>query len=142
MKALLTAGVTGIAAVAVMGVLPTVTASAISQCTGSAVIDNMIIPAVGTSDNCEPGTFSGDMHKPAVKVLQTAMNLCFGKSVLGSVYPLDADGIFGPNTLTALQRVQSHIGVAADGEYGPVTRSHFRWQNADTGTPCVFDGGE
>ena len=142
-KALLTTNATGIAAMAVMAAVPAVTASAASipQCTSSKVIQNMILPVNSGSDNCELGTFSGSTHKTAVMVLQGAMNVCFGRSVLGSVYPLSVDGIFGPNTETALRRVQSHIGVASDGEYGPITRTHMSWENGNTGTPCIFDGG-
>lgn len=140
-KALLTAGATGIAAAAVMGVLPAATASATPICNGSKVVQNMIMPVVNGSTNCELGTFVGSSERTAVKTLQGAMNVCFGSSVLGSVYPLTVDGIFGSNTLTALKRVQAHIGVTADGEYGPITRTHFRWENADSGTPCLADGG-
>jgi peptidoglycan hydrolase-like protein with peptidoglycan-binding domain len=141
MKALLTAGATGIAAVAVMGVLPAATASATPWCTGSKVVQNMIMPVNGSSTNCELGTFVGSSEPSAVKTLQGAMNVCFGKAVLGSVYPLVVDGSFGPRTKLALERVQAKIGVAQDGEYGPQTRSQMRWENADSGTPCLFDGG-
>ena len=46
-------------------------------------------------------TFSGDTHREALKTLQGAMNVCFGKAVLGTVYPLAVDCIFGPHTHTA-----------------------------------------
>jgi peptidoglycan hydrolase-like protein with peptidoglycan-binding domain len=145
MKAVLAAGATAMAAVAAMTVLPAATASAATlpvQCVKSGDVQNMIMPVLSTgSTHCSLGTYSGSLHKPAVEVLQAAMNICFGKSVLGSVYPLEVDGIFGPDTKLALERVQSHIGVSPDGEYGPLTRAHMLWENENTGTPCVFDGG-
>jgi zinc D-Ala-D-Ala carboxypeptidase len=144
MKALV-ASAAGVATVAAMALLPAATASAATTpwCNTSKVIQNMIIPyySVTKTDNCELGTFVGSSRKPAVMTLQGAMNNCFGPSVLGKVYPLVVDGIFGTNTETALVAVQKKIGVSPDGEYGPMTRKAMHWENADSGTPCLADGG-
>ncbi len=142
-KAILASGATVIAAAAATAVLPVTAASAASppQCNTVSVVENMDMPTFNGSVNCELGTFSGNTHQLPVKSLQGAMNVCFGKSVLGSVYPLSVDGDFGSNTLTALERVQSFINVDSDGEYGPITRMHFRWENDNDGIPCVPDGG-
>jgi hypothetical protein len=144
MKAVVTAGATLMAAVAAMAVLPATAALAATpspQCNARSVVQNMAIPSASGNLNCYLGAFSGDTHKTAVKVLQGAMNVCFGKSVLGNVYPLAVDGIFGNKTFTALERVQVHIGVNKDGQYGPMTRKSMRWENDDSGTPCIADGG-
>lgn len=56
----------------------------------------------------------------AVKVLQRALNRCYGKS-------LTVDGVYGWRTRDALKSVQRAIGVADDGIYGPVTGRRMKW---------------
>ncbi|MFF8319008.1 peptidoglycan-binding protein [Streptomyces bobili] len=55
-----------------------------------------------------------------VKTLQRALNLCYGTG-------LAADGSFGPATRTALRSVQGRIGAGVDGIYGPETRDKMAW---------------
>ncbi|GAA0437503.1 peptidoglycan-binding domain-containing protein [Streptomyces luteireticuli] len=61
---------------------------------------------------------SGD----AVYQLQIALNGCYGQDVGGF------DGDFGAKTENALRRVQSALGLDADGVYGPNTRDKMKWQ--------------
>ena len=71
----------------------------------------------------------------AVALLQETLNVCYaiGQPVL------TVDGDFGSHTKTALEDVQRHIGVPADGAYGPVTmgRMLFMHNPSDpTNTAC------
>lgn len=147
-KALLTTGATLVATAAALTVLPASAAMASAspavsspQCNRESVIQNMDIPTYNGNDNCYLAEYSGDTHQAAVKVLQGAMNVCFGKSVLGSYYPLVVDGNFGNNTYHALRLVQAKIRVSVDGQYGPQTRKSMLWENDNSGTPCLNDGG-
>lgn len=49
---------------------------------------------------------------------------------------LSVDGDFGPRTEAALKGVQSTIGTAADGGYGPNTRDRMRFRSNDVPTLC------
>ncbi len=137
-KAILAAGATLAATAGAFTLLPSTAASAaLPTCTTSTVVDNMRIPSTsGKSLNCmlEQGNSNS-----AVATLQGAMNECFGTKVIGTL--LKVDGSFGSLTKAALKKVQADIGTTADGIYGENTRHVMRWENDDTGTPCIFDGG-
>ncbi|WP_307804737.1 peptidoglycan-binding domain-containing protein [Streptomyces sp. VRA16 Mangrove soil] len=55
-----------------------------------------------------------------VESLQEALIQCYGQSI-------EADGVFGPATATALKRAQAALGLTADGVYGPNTRDALKW---------------
>ncbi|MFG2682123.1 peptidoglycan-binding protein [Streptomyces sp. NPDC048392] len=57
---------------------------------------------------------------PEVEALQMSLKVCYD-------YGIAADGIFGPQTRSSLIAVQKKIGVTVDGEYGYQTYSHMRW---------------
>ena len=52
----------------------------------------------------------------SVTALQRHLNSCYGES-------LALDGSYGTATRNAVIRTQNRIGVGADGNYGPITRS-------------------
>ncbi|MFC4334442.1 peptidoglycan-binding domain-containing protein [Salininema proteolyticum] len=56
----------------------------------------------------------------AVKVLQATLYRCYGAGI-------SIDGVFGPNTATALKRAQEKMRIPADGVYGPQTRDALVW---------------
>lgn len=73
-------------------------------------------PGVGTNCVME----SGLTNNAAVRVLQTALNHCYGRSLV-------VDGSFGPATYSGLMHAQSVHGIGVDGVYGPTTRSHLKF---------------
>jgi peptidoglycan hydrolase-like protein with peptidoglycan-binding domain len=63
-------------------------------------------------------------HDPTVAI-QVAYDICYA-SLYG--WPAIAiDGIYGPQTVAAVKRVQAHHGITADGAYGPVTATTMRF---------------
>lgn len=78
------------------------------------------IPAAGTNVSCLMA--SGNSGR-AVKALQFTLNECYDAR-------LDADGLFGAATKSALKRAQSREGQRADGVYGPRTRDALHWRVA------------
>ncbi|MEU5160285.1 peptidoglycan-binding domain-containing protein [Streptomyces sp. NPDC020875] len=71
-----------------------------------------------------PNTVSCTLYQgvksTGVKALQKNLNQCYGKK-------LQIDGSFGPATKAALRDVQSRVGAAVDGVYGPETRNKMKW---------------
>jgi len=59
-----------------------------------------------------------------VVALQRSLRYCYG-------YGLSLDGIFGPNTRSALVNTQRRVGTAADGIYGPNTRRAMKHASDD-----------
>lgn len=60
----------------------------------------------------------------AVKVVQDAINHCYGKTLN---IDLVEDGIFGAATEAAIKKVQKHEKITADGVYGRQTRYNMGW---------------
>jgi peptidoglycan hydrolase-like protein with peptidoglycan-binding domain len=56
---------------------------------------------------------------PAVRVLQEALN----RTGLRGVRDIAVDGIFGPQTNTAVRNFQAHDHITVDGIAGPQTRA-------------------
>ncbi|MFF5017339.1 peptidoglycan-binding protein [Streptomyces sp. NPDC001165] len=78
------------------------------------------IPTIGTGGTnfCTLRSGASGMQ---VYYLQDTLNYCYGQD-LGEI-----DGKFGPKTAAALARVQSSLGLDADGVYGPQTRDKLKW---------------
>jgi peptidoglycan hydrolase-like protein with peptidoglycan-binding domain len=111
-----------LAPTAVVVATPTA-ALAAAQCTKSVSYQGTWVPAsAGGSINCQMGRGA---ESSAVLQLQHTINTCYPKSVRGDA--LDTDGNFGPNTQTALTKVQRHIGADDDGVYGPETQSKMKF---------------
>ncbi|MER5210334.1 peptidoglycan-binding domain-containing protein [Streptomyces sp. NPDC002838] len=68
----------------------------------------------------------------AVRALQKNLNVCYGKALV-------LDGVFGAATAAALRDVQSRIGVAVDGVYGPLTRNKMKWARYSPETGAKYD---
>jgi hypothetical protein len=64
--------------------------------------------------------FRDPEHSP-VMTLQRNLNYCYRTG-------LAVDGVYGPRTRAAVQRVQRLHGITDDGVYGPQTRSAMRWR--------------
>jgi hypothetical protein len=47
------------------------------------------------------------------------------------------DGIFGPQTQSALRSAQNRLNITVDGIYGPQTRSHMFWPAFNSGDQLV-----
>ena len=78
------------------------------------------IPTIGRDtgqDNCLLGVGNQSV---AVQVLQDTLKTCYRRNIT-------VDGIFGPQTRSALQHAQRAEHIPADGVYGPQTRDHLRW---------------
>lgn len=81
------------------------------------------------------GTFQPDCQlaegndSAAVAVLQIALNKCYG-------YDLTEDGDFGPLTQSAVEGMQSRLGISVDGIYGPQTRTAMEFPPTE-GNGCA-----
>lgn len=98
------------------------------------------VPAVGTaagsSSSCS--LFQGD-QSDAVRTLQYDLNSCYPNTLFKAIWPIAADGIFGPNTKTALKAVQAYVGIPVadrDGSYGPQTKAALSFYD-ETGGVCA-----
>ncbi|MGC4936667.1 peptidoglycan-binding domain-containing protein [Kribbella sp. DT2] len=60
----------------------------------------------------------------AIKGLQQTLNYCYGAKIV-------VNGYYGVTTRDAVKSVQRRYGVAADGIYGPQTRSAMNWRLHD-----------
>jgi peptidoglycan hydrolase-like protein with peptidoglycan-binding domain len=80
------------------------------------------IPSVGNGTAATDCQLARGDSSAAVRVLQRAINSCYGQG-------LAVDGVFGPATERAVRNVQNFHringspGVVVDGIYGPQTRS-------------------
>jgi peptidoglycan hydrolase-like protein with peptidoglycan-binding domain len=80
------------------------------------------IPTIGWQtgkDNCLLGVGNQSI---AVERLQYVLRYCYSRQIA-------VDGIFGPQTRTALQYAQRAEHISADGVYGPQTRDHPKWMD-------------
>jgi peptidoglycan hydrolase-like protein with peptidoglycan-binding domain len=103
---------------------------------------NIAVPATGGGDlRCLIGRTQA-ANSNVVRTLQSTLKVCYPNVRLASPYQnervgnLSVDGDFGPRTEAALKGVQSSIGTAADGVYGPNTRDRMRFRSNDTPTLC------
>ncbi|MFI2713453.1 peptidoglycan-binding protein [Micromonospora sp. NPDC018662] len=79
------------------------------------------IPTYGSGNwDCVLG--SGNVSD-GVWALQYTMRYCYGQNI-------NVDKVFGAQTRSALINVQRQVGAAADGVYGPATRSRMQWARA------------
>lgn len=104
-----------------LAVMPLTEASATPTCIQNIDFRGQEVPAsFGDSVTCLLRTGNDNT---GVVALQDALRFCSGHNI-------KVDGDFGSKTRAALVRVQRRIGVAADGEYGPITLSHMRFVSA------------
>ncbi|SFE35272.1 Putative peptidoglycan binding domain-containing protein [Actinopolyspora alba] len=88
----------------------------------------LALPTCTISDSSVPATSSGDRDcvlaignaNEAVEVLQWSLRYCNSQDIA-------VDGIYGPNTESAVENVQRAAGIAVDGVYGPETRRNMLW---------------
>jgi hypothetical protein len=74
----------------------------------------------------------------AIWELQWDMKICHGETSLAT------DGLFGPSTYAAVQRVQRALGLSDDGKAGPATRkamSHVRAYSSGDACSAVPSSG-
>lgn len=86
---------------------------------------SLYMPFRGNSIAC---SLARGNNSPAVKALQTQLNLCYRSG-------LDVDGDFGGKTKAALAAAQDAAGANPDGEYGPETRSKLKFGLYFNGNP-------
>ncbi|GAA2355056.1 peptidoglycan-binding protein [Streptomyces violaceusniger] len=65
------------------------------------------------------------MKGPDVKQIQCLLDHVYG-------YPLEIDGVFGPDTLKAVETMQKCTGIKVDGQVGPDS-----WKYLDHPKPCA-----
>ncbi|MEU4342418.1 peptidoglycan-binding domain-containing protein [Nocardia sp. NPDC023852] len=104
--------------------------------TGLSVVTAAPANAAGTCDyfyrsedsRNRVGTFPGPSNcslcqgnsNDAVKALQITLWKCYGQNI-------SRDGVFGPNTKSALIHAQGEAGASTDGVFGPETFSKLKW---------------
>lgn len=85
------------------------------------MVDGIVGPATWSAlggDGAEPPTLSEGSHGAVVEKLQTALNEGRGDFAPSSNPVLALDGIYGPETATAVKGAQESGGIAADGVVG------------------------
>ncbi|GGL93817.1 hypothetical protein GCM10010129_42150 [Streptomyces fumigatiscleroticus] len=83
----------------------------------------------GGSTSCVMGSGATGSH---VSALQHSLNIC------NNVDAGANDGIYGPQTRSAVRTVQSRAGISVDGTYGPQTRNVVKWRwYSDGGATCA-----
>jgi len=131
-----------LAAASGIALLPALTsappAHAAVSCTGTSLIlvpggagDSIRVPTVGNGTknwHCELGLGNTGT---AVSRLQIALNAAACNPPGAR---LTVDGIYGPNTQTAVRNLQRSDHITADGIYGPVTAADMFWP-LSTGSP-------
>jgi peptidoglycan hydrolase-like protein with peptidoglycan-binding domain len=75
------------------------------------------LPVLASAE-CRLDRGAGDAD--AVSGLQRALALCNGQ-------PVGADGVYGPETRSAVEAVQADHGLVVDGTYGPDTGRAMSW---------------
>jgi len=96
-----------------------------------------------------PGLSSGSTYchlqrgnsSRAVTILQETFNRCYADDLgldlgHGGGVHIGVDGNFGPETETAMRRVQAYHGISADGVYGPNTRNAMVFGHIDQTSGC------
>jgi peptidoglycan hydrolase-like protein with peptidoglycan-binding domain len=106
---------------------PAARASALPTCTWYSFFDtfsdhNAKIPTVGLQTDNADCLLSAGVANVAVMILQDSLVVCYHSNI-------DTDGIFGSQTMAALEAAQRSAGITPDGVYGPQTRDHIRWLN-------------
>ena len=62
------------------------------------------------------------------------------KSLLAMGYnPGKADGVYGPNTMEAVKKLQEKAGLSADGIFGPDTEAALAKLKGSMGAPDAID---
>src|SRR5438105_686738 len=105
------------------GIFGPVTKSAVEQFQRDAhlAVDGVVGPATWGAlggDGPEPPTLSEGSRGTVVEKLQTALNEGRGQFAPSSNPVLVVDGIYGPQTATAVRGAQQSGGIAADGIVG------------------------
>lgn len=92
--------------------------------------DRILLPIYKATGSVTCTLSRGD-HNIAVEVLQSALVDIYDQHIT-----VDSD--FGPATQQALKNVQAELRISADGIYGPQTRDHICWPDADYPGGCVW----
>jgi peptidoglycan hydrolase-like protein with peptidoglycan-binding domain len=105
------------------GIFGPVTKTAVEQFqrAGHLTVDGIVGPATWAAlggDGAQPPTLAGGSHGSVVEKLQTALNEGRGSFAPGSSPVLAVDGIYGPQTATAVTGTQERGGIDADGVVG------------------------
>lgn len=142
-----------VAAIGVAGsILATGPAQAVTACNSSDYVRNV---SISTGANIVPIYRSGTTRSlnchlskgssgEGVRQLQMTLNECYGpRPSSGGIKKfstnLVVDGQFGSATERALKTVQSYVGTAADGSYGPATRAKMKARaNNRSGNWCMY----
>lgn len=141
------AGLAVVLAATGIALVPSGTASAVTALCTTVVNknrngNNVAVPATGSgNDACLIGQTQA-ANSAVVRHLQYTLKTCYPTVRLASPYQnelvgnLAVDGSFGPRTKAAVKGVQSAIGTAADGVYGPDTRNKMRFPSNDVPGQC------
>jgi peptidoglycan hydrolase-like protein with peptidoglycan-binding domain len=133
----------GLAVLAIAAVTFAVPASAAgpAPCTRVTVMNrsghDILVPTNKGSSSCQMGRVYAVADKKVVIQFQTSLKRCYAKLRMASphsdewVGDLSPDGSFGSRTEAALKAVQRHTGAGDDGIYGPNTRDHIKFLDAD-----------
>ncbi|MFI6288134.1 peptidoglycan-binding domain-containing protein [Streptomyces sp. NPDC051018] len=108
----------GVAAGLVMAAAGPAAASPACNIAGAIAAANGSIVGIPMSGSGTHCHLQQGYASPAVKVLQQSIRRCYGINIA-------ADGQFGPLTRNAVATVQRREGIPADGVYGPQTRDHM-----------------
>jgi len=105
------------------GIFGPVTKSAVEQfqTDSSLAVDGIVGPATWSAlggDGAQPPTLTEGSDGTVVEKLQTALNEGRGDFAPGSNPVLAIDGIYGPETATAVKGAQTSGGIEADGIVG------------------------
>ncbi len=105
------------------GIFGPVTKTAVEQFQRDShlTVDGIVGPATWAAlggDGAQPPTLASGSHGSVVEKLQTALNEGRGSFAPGSNPVLAVDGLYGPQTTTAVEGAQKHGGIHADGITG------------------------
>lgn len=105
------------------GIFGPVTKTAVEQfqTDSSLAVDGVVGPATWSAlggDGAQPPTLGEGSEGSVVEALQTALNEGRGDFAPSSNPVLAIDGIYGPETATAVKGAQTSGGIAADGIVG------------------------
>lgn len=130
LRALATAAAVALSAAGFVGATAT-TASAATTCSGytdyyDGNFRHYYIPTTSNGSRVRDCVLSQGNQGTGVKWLQHTLNVCYGQG-------LAADGIFGPATRTAVKNVQAYLKknrsslIVVDGVFGPQTSKYMSW---------------